>query len=164
MIKITLFFKRKLTTIITVLVMFLVPFTVSAEVVRCKFYFDNSDQVRREFTINFPDANESRRIYMVHDYSGKLLDNDYISGPPHEFSIATVLDNKEHKGILKHANIFSEVIWFLPANGNKSSKIMWARQSWDGFGISTEIKEGDAEWTIGFGEVFKGTCSGFKSR
>ena len=129
-----------------------------------KFYFDNSDQVHREFTINFPDANESRRIYMVRDYSDKLFDNDYISGPPHEFSIATVLDNKEHKGILKHANIYSEVIWFPLASGSSSSKIMWARIDWDGFGTSTEIKEGDAEWTRSFGKVFKGTCSGFKSR
>jgi len=141
----------KIFNIIFAVLISLVSQTVFSEVVRCEFNHKDSNNLVFEFTISIPSSKENRT-------------DDYISGPDHEFSVATILDDKEHVGVLKVANIFNEVIWFPPLGGNTSKKIMWARIDWDVFGTELEINKGDAEYTSGFGEVHKGICTGFKQQ
>jgi len=156
----------KIFNIIFAVLISLVSQTVFSEVVRCEFNHKDSNNLVFEFTISIPSSKENRTIFAVNetDNEYKLTEDDYISGPDHEFSVATILDDKEHVGVLKVANIFNEVIWFPPLGGNTSKKIMWARIDWDVFGTELEINKGDAEYTSGFGEVHKGICTGFKQQ
>lgn len=123
-----------------IFIILLFPLNASAEVIRCKFTYDESHGFKAgavaEYTIVLP--SEENTYLRRH-----LIAKNYMDEVPQEIisysidGVVKVIGPKyEHTGIFHRGGIWSEVIWF--EHNKYSSQIIW-----DDLGTAPYWRDGD---------------------